>query len=161
MRNFVNSIFVCYYPVVAIIGIEVNLMSALFFKLCKEFSDDDRINCLLMANRIIELAYVSRKEGILALLEETILGCEFAEFGLDLLLNGGTPEIIQKSLTYAIIAGNYTGSDLLNKIIITEGLVLISTPYTPPQVIARVINSILGVQYKLELKKDGQLQLSS
>ena len=115
-----------------------------------QLSDKEKKKCLSTAIRMIDLAKMTRLNGIITLEDEVLNDTSFLKLGANLILEGTDPTIIEKILHHSIISGGYTKTELLDRLIITEGLLAIIN-FHSPSVIAHILGSIIGEQYIPEL----------
>lgn len=122
-------------------------MNNLLLKLNYHFTDEDKEKCKPTIIKIIELATIVRRQGILAL-EDKVSQEEsvFLKAGLGMMVDGWQEEEIRKILEYLILADNYSGFELLSRIIMMEGLMEILRGNNPIS-IRNILLSILGEQY--------------
>lgn len=113
----------------------------------------DKLDCLQVLNMIIALSKKSHIQGLLSLEAEVDAQFPFLlQKGLDLLLYGTEPFILQEILDNYIHAGNFTGKDLLSRILIKEGIIAIQMGEYP-WVIREKLSSFLGEDFSTEINK--------
>ena len=112
-----------------------------------KFSDEEKQKCLPTALRMVNLAYMAESHGILALKNEvTAEDTPFMKMGVDLILEGLTPDVIEKILQLSILSDEYAKTDLLDRLLILQGLTAIAGGYRP-FVTAHIIGAVLGEKY--------------
>ena len=87
------------------------------------FTNEDKEACLPIIDFLVKCANYARKEGILALedmVEEH--DCYFMKFALMLVVDGVEPFLVKGMLENLMSTENHTGSALLERILITEGV---------------------------------------
>ena len=121
------------------------------------FSDEDKQKCLPTARRIVQLADIAGYQGILALENEVLskdTDSYFMKMGVRAILNGMSSDVMQRIFTNYLLADEYTGADLLDKLLIAEGLWIISEgvyPFHSPLAVAHIIGAMLGEKYMDEI----------
>jgi hypothetical protein len=115
-----------------------------------QISDEERLKSLPTAIKMVNLAKKVRFEGILSLEDEVVEDNDFMKMGANLVLEGVEVDTIEKILQNSILSGGYTKTDLLDRLIMTQGLIAIVNYYSP-FVIANIVGSILGEKYISEI----------
>lgn len=116
-----------------------------------QFTPEEKQRCIPTVHRIVNLINLAWKNGILYLEVEVFEeNNTFMKIGVDLLCNGVTPDLMEKILCSYIAYGNYKGYELLEKLIITQGLLAIYQSYNP-YVIVHIMASMLGEEYLPEI----------
>lgn len=119
-----------------------------------QFSDEEKRKSFFTAKRMIDLYNVVRSRGILSLESEVVNDTAFIKMGVNLVIEGLPPEEIEEILQNFILTGGYTGTELLDRLIVTNGLVEIVTAYPYfyyPFATITIIGSLLGEKYISEL----------
>lgn len=118
-----------------------------------QFTDEEKRNCLPTALKILALCEYTREQGIISLENEVAKEHIFIRIAAGLLLEGFGYERMEETLLSYILVGNYMGSELINRLIITEGFVSLAKTYRleSPLAIAYAIGSFLGEEYIEEL----------
>lgn len=118
-----------------------------------QFSDNDKRECLETAAIIIELSQLTRNAGILAL-ETKInsLDSLFFKKAITFLVDGCSEGEIREILQNYIIYSNYKGKDLLQRILIMEGVVSLSNGHNPQMIYERLA-SYFGESFFFEYEK--------
>ena len=121
------------------------------------FSDEEKQKCIPTARKMVHLANFAREQGILGLEEEletdmtnVTKGDPFMETGINLIINCLDTSIVKEVLQYLILSGGYTGADLLEKLLIAQGLTGIQEGYDP-FVTANFMGAMLGEKYISEI----------
>ena len=112
-----------------------------------QFSDEEKEKCLPTAHRMIHLANAAYENGILGLQEKVAADSDFMKMGVEVVINGMIPGLIEKVLQHAILSGGYTGADLLDKLLITEGSVLITPYFRTTSSVTYTMGAMLGEKY--------------
>lgn len=119
----------------------------LFEKYANEFTEEDRERCGDTVNKVLYLADLARKEGLLAL-ESAIDENDnfFLKLAVNLIVDGTYPELVEKVLNNFILSGNYNSYEKLSACIITNGVLDIQAGENP-MVIHLKIASMLGERH--------------
>lgn len=116
-------------------------------------SIDDKRECLLIVDIIISLSQKSHKQGLLSLESEMNERLPFLlQKGLDMLLYGTEPLVLREILDNYIYTGNYTGKELLSRVLIRNG-VLAMQMGEYPWVIKETLASFFGEDFSNEIKQ--------
>jgi flagellar motor component MotA len=99
------------------------------------FTDEGKEACLLIIDRLVELCHVARSKGILAL-GDNVTNEEnfFLKVAVSLIMDAENPrevQEVQESLQLLILADNYSGVELLSKLIIFKGVMSIHSGDSP------------------------------
>jgi flagellar motor component MotA len=111
------------------------------------FSDREKESCLPLIEHISQLGKKSIKEGLMSL--DKHLSEEhnwFLKIGVELICNAIPPDVTQKILMNLINADNYTGGELLEKILVVEGVLYMQQGINV-EMIESVLLSMLGYKY--------------
>ena len=112
-----------------------------------KFSEKDKKKCLPTVQKILELVQVARAFGVLNLETEAInLDNAFLAKGIELIADGRDPAYVEKILRYLILSEERSGAELLERFIITEGILAIQQGISLSD-IACLIGAILGEKY--------------
>ncbi|MCL1996902.1 MAG: hypothetical protein FWG63_11895 [Defluviitaleaceae bacterium] len=110
------------------------------------FTAEEKQNCLPTAHRIIDLYLFSKVNGIIALEDEVAKDHGFLKMGIGLLLSDSDETIMESVFCNSILADGFTGEDLLNRLLISKGVIalrkgynIFATTYT--------VGSLLGEKY--------------
>lgn len=88
--------------------------------------------CITLISQIVELSEIARREGLLAI--EDVLDRMTHPLlikGLELIINGTKPDMLEKILTTYIFFGNAKGKILLEQCIVCEGILSIQRGENP------------------------------
>ena len=126
-------------------------MKDFIFDSHKQFTDEEVQKCIPIAKRMANLAILAREHGILSL-DEYILDSDsdFLKAGVTMILSATQPIIINRVCSYAISSKGYTGADLLERLLISEGLIMIANPDATAKDVAFILGAMLGEEYILE-----------
>ena len=111
------------------------------------FSEADKENCISAVNKMIELAYIARMKGVLAL--ETEMEQEqsiFLKTAIGLIIDGTNPEVVEHILQNLILSDDYSGAQLLERLIMAEGILAIQSGENP-NILALRLTAMLGEKY--------------
>ena len=128
-------------------------MLELYLKLNCTFTDAEKEACIPTIKRIVELAQKVRMEGLLSLGDE--LKTEqnfFLKTGIGLAVDSFHPDYIKDFLQAIILSDNRKGSELLERMIIINGICCIVNGDNP-RMIALQLAGMLGEEY---LKKGAE-----
>ena len=115
------------------------------------FSDEDKKSCLPLINKIIELGNIARMKGVLVLqLEIEQEQSLFLKTAGNLIINGTDPQIVKEILQNLILSENHTGAQLLERLIIAEGILGVQSGENP-DILAMRLASMLGEKYLTEV----------
>ncbi len=107
-------------------------------------SEDEKSECIALVSQIVSMAKLAKRNGLLALVQESEAATSFLlRKGLQLVLEGVQPSLVKTTLEYYILSGSYTGKDLLERCIILEGVLAIQKGVNP-QIIQEVLLSLFG-----------------
>lgn len=110
------------------------------------FSDSQKENCLPVIKKILELANLARQQGIFALEMATLHEEPFLKTGITIVCDGCCPETIQRIMENLILADNFSGEELLKRLLMAEGILAIQKGENP-RILALYLISILGEKY--------------
>ena len=97
-----------------------------------------------LAAGMVDLATKGRRNGLLALMQEAEENSSFLlRKGLQLILDGVKPDIVREILEFHIVAGNYSGKELLERCLILEGVLAIQSS-VHPKIVKELMMSFLG-----------------
>lgn len=116
-----------------------------------ECTKEEKLSCLPLIDKLIELAKEARYNGALSL-EERIPDFDdyLLKMGITLIVDGCSPEDNNAILETLIINSGKTGVGLLRQMIIRDGVLAIQAGYNPG-LIAKKLNAYLGEDLILEL----------
>ena len=103
-------------------------------------------NRIPLIELFIRLGSISRRQGLLALENIDLPISDYLlEKGIRLIVDGYDPEIIQHILVTGIYAGNFSGKELLKRMIITDGIITLQSGYNN---LAERLYAYLGGSYE-------------
>lgn len=116
------------------------------------FTDADKEACKPVITRVMELAEIGRKEGLL-MLEDQIKEEDsfFLKIAIELVVDAVEPDSVKEILQHLILADDYSGVELLSRLLITEGALAIQNGDNP-QVLKEKLTAMLGEKYLLQAK---------
>ena len=104
----------------------------------------EKKECMALVTEIVSMANKAKRNGLLSLVHEAEETPHFLlRKGLQLVLEGVSPEIVKKTLQYYILAGKYSGKALLERCLIMEGVTAIQNGINPT-VIKELLLSLFG-----------------
>jgi hypothetical protein len=112
------------------------------------FTDADKRECLPVVKTIIDLANLTRKEGVFAL-EHAVSKPDtpfFLKKAVMLIVDATEPRLVQEILRNFIISSHYEGAELLKRIIMLEGSLSIQAGENP-MIIGEKLLSLMGEQF--------------
>lgn len=116
-----------------------------------QFTPEEKKKCFPTAHKMVNLTNVARENGMVALEKEIIReDNEFLKIGVNLLVNGTTSDLVESILCSFILSGRCEGTELLDKLIVVQGLIAICERHSP-FVVAHFMASMLGEEYLPEL----------
>ena len=118
-----------------------------------ECSKEEKRECLDTLDKILEISRKAHKKGLLSLEEDSyIIDNKFFKKSLELLLFGMEPLALREILENYIVVGNYIGKELLERVIILEGILSIQMGEYP-WYIREKLNSYFGENYSEEIRE--------
>lgn len=116
-------------------------------------TNEEKEHCLNLLENIVDLSRKAHKKGLLAL-EDNIqdIPVKFFQKALQLLLYGTEPMLLRDILENYIITGNFTGKELLERILILEGILDIQLGEYP-WIIREKLGSYFGEDYIENINK--------
>lgn len=107
-------------------------------------SRNDKKQCIPVISRIISFSEKARREGLLALEEELdAIKDPFMQKGMQLVIDGTDPQIVQEILYTMMLSSHGKGIDLLMKSLTLEGILGIQSGYNP-RIIGDKLSAFLG-----------------
>jgi hypothetical protein len=104
----------------------------------------EKKECMALVTEIVSMANKAKRNGLLSLVHEAEETPHFLlRKGLQLVLEGVSPEIVKKTLQYYILSGKYYGKALLERCLIMEGVTAIQNGINPT-VIKELLLSLFG-----------------
>lgn len=120
-------------------------------------ADNEKLKLVPVINTLVALAGKSRRDGLLSL--EDVLddsGHEFIKKGLQLVIDGTDPEIVSDILMIMIQSGNFSGMELLERMVSADGIMCIQSGYRIDFLAARLY-AYLGENFKGDTPADSQM----
>lgn len=116
-------------------------------------TNNEKRECLDLLKRILDFSSVQRRHGLLRLESETEkLSSIFMRKALELVYQGVEPNYIRTILQNYIIVGDYKGKALLERILISEGVLSIQAGENP-LLIREKLSSYFGEDFIPEIDK--------
>jgi hypothetical protein len=107
-------------------------------------SDREKHQCMKLVADLVNLSIMARRNGLLSLIQVAEQSSSFLlNKGLQLVVDGVTPQVVRNVMESYIISGDYTGKDLLERCIILEGVTAIQQGLHP-KVTKEFLLSFLG-----------------
>ncbi|MCL2171286.1 MAG: hypothetical protein FWB71_03955 [Defluviitaleaceae bacterium] len=119
----------------------------LMVELRDRLDEADKTACLDTIREIIRISNLARRQGILAL-ETEGRECEnmLMQIGFLMIADGREPGDVARVFENLIIAGDFRGTDLLMRLIISEGILRIQTGENPRFLVIRLL-AMLGEDF--------------
>jgi predicted HicB family RNase H-like nuclease/DNA-binding FrmR family transcriptional regulator len=132
---------------------EKKIMLYTYVKQNYNFTYEDKKECLKIFQQLLAISQKTRKSGLLAL-EEDIKKCDnlYLKEGLELLLDSWQAEAVSEIFDKYIIFGNHTSKEILELLLIKEGVVSICNGITP-RVISSILSPFFGKDFMEETEK--------
>jgi len=118
-----------------------------------KFTEEEKRHAVSTAYRVIDLANIAKHDGILALEQECVLCDNFMKIGIELILNGTSPDIVENTFKHLLLSSQSKGLQLLERLIIAEGLIVMSKDNYSIADVSASVGALLGEDYVLELLK--------
>lgn len=127
--------------------------------------DEEKRECMKLISDLINLSVMARRNGLLSLIQVAEASSSFLlNKGLQLVVDGVTPQVVRNVLESYILAGNFEGKALLERCIILEGVAAIQQGLHP-KVTKEYLLSFLGEQsyeiYQNEFEAENKDSLDS
>jgi len=111
------------------------------------FTKEDRDACLPIINTLLSCGDKARREGVLALEDFVVKqDNDFLTFATMLIVDGTDPDLVKAITETLISSGNHSGSALLERLIIAEGVLSVQAGENP-RIIEMKLLSMLGESY--------------
>ena len=127
-------------------------------------SEAEKKECMVLVAELNSMAIKAKRNGLLSLVQEADETSHFLlRKGLQMVLEGVNPQMVEKTLQYYILSGKYHGKELLARCIIMEGILAIQNGVNPT-IIKELLLSLFGESsykaYELEFGdgKNSRLQ---
>ena len=107
-------------------------------------SEAEKKECMTLVAGVVSMANKAKRNGLLSLVQEAEETSHFLlRKGLQLVLEGVNPQMVEKTLQYYILSGKHQGKELLERCIIMEGVLAIQNGVTPT-IIKELLVSLFG-----------------
>ena len=107
-------------------------------------SEAEKKECMELVAEISSMANKAKRNGLLSLVQEADGTSHFLlRKGLQLVLEGVNPQMVEKTLRYYVLSGKYHGKALLTRCIIMEGVLAIQNGVNPT-IIKELLLSLFG-----------------
>ena len=104
----------------------------------------EKKECMALVAEIVSMAIKAKRNGLLSLVQDAEETSHFLlRKGLQLILEGVNPQMVEKSFQYYILSGKYHGKALLIRCIIMEGVLAIQSGVNPT-IIKELLVSLFG-----------------
>jgi hypothetical protein len=104
----------------------------------------EKKECMALVAEIISMATKAKRNGLLSLVQDAEETTHFLlRKGLQQILEGVNPQMVEKTLQYYILSGKYHGKELLMRCIIMEGVLAIQNGVNPT-IIKELLVSLFG-----------------
>jgi hypothetical protein len=104
----------------------------------------EKKECMALVAELCSMANKAKRNGLLSLVQEADETSHFLlRKGLQLVLEGVNPQMVEKTLQYYILSGKYHGKELLMRCIIMEGILAIQNGVNPT-IIQELLLSLFG-----------------
>ncbi|MGW8301456.1 MAG: FliG C-terminal domain-containing protein [Desulfobacterales bacterium] len=104
----------------------------------------EKKECMVLVAELCSMANKAKRNGLLSLVQEADETSHFLlRKGLQLVLEGVNPQMVEKTLQYYILSGKYHGKELLKRCIIMEGILAIQNGVNPT-IIQELLLSLFG-----------------
>jgi flagellar motor component MotA len=99
---------------------------------------------MVLVAELCSMANKAKRNGLLSLVQEADETSHFLlRKGLQLVLEGVNPQMVEKTFQYYILSGKYHGKELLARCIIMEGILAIQNGVNPT-IIRELLLSLFG-----------------
>ncbi len=107
-------------------------------------NEAEKKECMALVAEIVAMANKTKRNGLLSLVQEAEETSYFLLYkGLQLVLEGVNPQMVEKTLQYYVLSGKYQGKELLERCIIAEGVLAIQNGVNPI-IIKELLLSLFG-----------------
>lgn len=105
---------------------------------------DEKKECMSLVADVVAMANKAKRNGLLSLVQETEETPHFLlRKGLQLVLEGVNPQMVETTLQQYILSGRHRGKELLQRCIIAEGVLAIQNGVNPT-IIKELLLSLFG-----------------
>jgi len=130
-----------------------NIIFAVWVSGRLEFCADDKRACFETAKSLIDFAQEVRKNGLLSLdAKIPAMPNIFMKKALQMAVDAAMPETIREIMQNWIVFGNYRGAELLKRLLIIEGTIMIMSGDNPAQ-ISEALSAFFGEDLLQEYDK--------
>lgn len=119
---------------------------------------EDKLECLETVKKLYGLAVLARKEGYLALEDAVENEDLFLKTMVNALIDCFEPKPLETIFSAYLAAGNYHGKELLNNLLIINGLLLIAESEFPTGV-ANKLQGWFGVEFAQTFKNEMAMEI--
>ena len=107
-------------------------------------SEAEKKECMALVASVVTMANKAKRNGLLSLVQEAEETPHFLlRKGLQLILEGVNPQMVEKTLQQYILSSNLSGKELLKRCIIAEGVLAIQNGVNP-SIIKELLLSLFG-----------------
>ena len=107
-------------------------------------NEAEKKECMALVARVVTMANKAKRNGLLSLVQEAEETPHFLlRKGLQLVLEGVNPQMVETTLQQYILSSNLSGKELLERCIIAEGVLAIQNGVNPT-IIIEVLLSLFG-----------------
>jgi hypothetical protein len=129
-------------------------MLDILLELRPRFTDADKEACIPVINRMTELAHSAREKGVASLEKETEHEESFfLRKAAGMVADAICSKFGAQCLQQMILAGEYSGAELLSRLIIAEGMLAIQKE-THPAILKKKLTAMLDEKYLMRLDED-------
>lgn len=114
------------------------------FAMVLDLSSEDRETITKDIDSLVALAKKARSDGLLALDEEVEAATPaMLRLGLQLVVDGTDPEIVQRTCWIAMHAGGFDGAERVRRLVLLDGIMGIQAGHNPTQ-LRGMLSAYLG-----------------
>ena len=107
-------------------------------------SEAEKRECMALVARVVTMANKAKRNGLLSLVQEAEETSHFLlRKGLQLILEGVNPQMVETTLQQYVLSSNFSGKELLQRCIIAEGVLAIQNGVNPT-IIKELLLSLFG-----------------
>mgnify|MGYP000635717642 CR=1 FL=1 len=98
-------------------------------------NEAEKKECMTLVAEVVAMANKAKRNGLLSLVQEAEETPHFLlRKGLQLILEGVNPQMVETTLQHYILSGKHRGKELLQRCIIVEGVLAIQNGIIPPTI---------------------------
>jgi flagellar motor component MotA len=128
-------------------------MLDLYVRLNPVFSRIEKDASKSVIETMFILANISRQDGVVSLANQSLVKLNtFLKMSFRMLIDGLDPSVVKDVLKAVIISGGYTGSELLKRLLMAEGVLSIQMGESP-EIIKLKLCAMLGEEYVIRMAK--------